>query len=431
MADISLAVLSRLPHAVDQARIYSPDAGRISSGAVCAVSPAPDNVLPSQFVAVSDEHAFEELYKHLMRAMRADASVARYWMVLEDAMCGPDLNERRIAPAASITIRSVGTRIVPVGTHAATFGILIDTHTGSAAYARSAGVVIAKAILDAYVAGPVAGPDDPDPVRKPWTLGEAAVRAEAAFALDGTLPPYVSEHDWYAGRLTSKPKHAVMLGLLIQRLHVNITDIGKTTAEGERKVAAACVTYSGHRGVAFTDVVPALQTDHETLATIARARALAHFMLAGGLKVPNVRGIVALQSRGYLCLPILTTYTAIDLGVHVPSVLVCPAFKAGTLPDDTVDTVLYTKEYSEVDSDGKPISEALCMHKDRGALRGQNVVILDDVVATGGSLGAAIDLAQKQGARVLGAFVVTAVKPLLARAIKQTYARGVPLFVLA
>lgn len=427
MADISLAVLSRLPHAVDQARIYSIDAARISSGAVFAVPPAPDDALPPQFVALSDEHAFGELYKHLVRAMRADASVARYWMAVEDAMCGPDMSERRtMKPTASVTIQSVGTRIVPVGTHAATFGILIDTHTGSAAYARSAGVTIAPAILAAYVAGS----DDPDPRRRPWTLGEAAVRAEAALAEDGTPPPYVSAHDWYAGKLTSKPKHAVTLGLLIQRLHANITEIIKTTEALERKVVAACVTYSGHKGVAFTDVMPALQTEHETLATIAHARALAHLMLEGGLKVLNVRGIVALQSRGYLCLPILTTFKAVDLGVYAPSVLVCPAFKAGALPDDAVDTVLYTKEYSEVDGDGKPIPEALCMHKDSGALRGQNVMIVDDVVATGGSLGAAIDLAQKQGARVLGAFVVAAVKPLLARAIKQTYARGVPLFVL-
>ncbi|CAG5121283.1 unnamed protein product [Candidula unifasciata] len=95
---------------------------------------------------------------------------------------------------------------------------------------------------------------------------------------------------------------------------------------------------------------------------------------------PGVQCIVGLESRGFLFGPLL----AQKLGV--PFV---PIRKKGKLPGDLV-SVTYDLEY------GSDTFEA----QKGSILSGQKVVIIDDLLATGGTMKAACDLVEQLGAKV-------------------------------
>lgn len=101
-------------------------------------------------------------------------------------------------------------------------------------------------------------------------------------------------------------------------------------------------------------------------------------------KKPDV--LAAIDSRGFLFAPpVALTF---DIGV----VLVR---KFGKLPGDTFDES-YGLEYGE---------DVLSIQKDR-QLQGQKVLIIDDLLATGGTLAATETLLEKAGATVLGSTVI-------------------------
>lgn len=91
--------------------------------------------------------------------------------------------------------------------------------------------------------------------------------------------------------------------------------------------------------------------------------------------------IVGLESRGFLFGPSL----ALAMGIGF-----VPVRKAGKLPGECVKAV-YEKEYG---------SDEFEMQK-HAIPAGANVVIVDDIIATGGSAGAAEELIKKIGANVL------------------------------
>ncbi|CCD23751.1 adenine phosphoribosyltransferase APT1 NDAI_0C00900 [Naumovozyma dairenensis CBS 421] len=91
--------------------------------------------------------------------------------------------------------------------------------------------------------------------------------------------------------------------------------------------------------------------------------------------------IIGLESRGFLFGPTL----ALALGVGF-----VPVRKAGKLPGECVQAT-YEKEY------GTDVFE---MQKD-AIPAGSNVVIVDDIIATGGSAAAAGELVEKVGSKVL------------------------------
>ncbi|KAJ2818749.1 adenine phosphoribosyltransferase [Coemansia sp. 'formosensis'] len=100
--------------------------------------------------------------------------------------------------------------------------------------------------------------------------------------------------------------------------------------------------------------------------------------------------VIGLDARGFLFGPLI----AIKLGVAF-----APVRKRGKLPGEVV-SVTYMKEY------GPDVFE---MQADALAA-GQNVVIVDDLLATGGSCKAAEDLvAQLKGNVLLSAFVISLV----------------------
>ncbi len=108
-----------------------------------------------------------------------------------------------------------------------------------------------------------------------------------------------------------------------------------------------------------------------------------------------VDAIVGIESRGFIFA------SALALALQVPFV---PVRKPGKLPGEVV-TVSYEKEYG-TDS----------LQIERAALRrGDNVVIVDDVVATGGTSLAGAQLAEQLGANVFEIACMIELPSLLAR----------------
>jgi adenine phosphoribosyltransferase len=131
-------------------------------------------------------------------------------------------------------------------------------------------------------------------------------------------------------------------------------------------------------GIQFKDITPLLadiQALHMTLDLLAQP-----FIGA------NLSAAVAMEARGFIF------GGALAARLNVSFV---PVRKPGKLPAE-VDTVSYALEYG---------TSELQMHK--GSLRpGARVLIVDDVLATGGTAAATAELVRKQGGQVAGfAFV--------------------------
>lgn len=106
--------------------------------------------------------------------------------------------------------------------------------------------------------------------------------------------------------------------------------------------------------------------------------------------------VAGLEARGFL----LAAAAAIDAGVGV-----LPIRKAGKLPGETLKET-YDLEYGnatfEVSPDALP--------------QGSRVLILDDVLATGGTIGASVELVERAGWNVVGIAVVLEIEALAGRA---------------
>jgi adenine phosphoribosyltransferase len=129
-------------------------------------------------------------------------------------------------------------------------------------------------------------------------------------------------------------------------------------------------------GVVFKDISPLLD-DHTAFTAVVQALADAGRDGSGGTVVDKVIGM---EARGF----ILAAPVALALGVGF-----VPVRKPGKLPAATY-SVSYTLEYGE---------ETLEMHVDALA-PGERVLLVDDVLATGGTAAATIQLAEKSGATV-------------------------------
>ena len=132
-------------------------------------------------------------------------------------------------------------------------------------------------------------------------------------------------------------------------------------------------------GIVFKDITPVLK-DPKALASVIDS-------LADVYKDKEIDSVVGIESRGF----IIGTPLALKLGV--PFV---PIRKEGKLPFKK-HKVSYKLEYGEA---------TIEMHTD--ALGpGDRVLIVDDLLATGGTTAASIELVEKLGATVVGcAFVI-------------------------
>lgn len=132
-------------------------------------------------------------------------------------------------------------------------------------------------------------------------------------------------------------------------------------------------------GILFKDVTTLLkdrQAFHETIRQLAE-----HY------RGQEIDQVVAIESRGF----IFGAPLAYELGAGL-----VPIRKPGKLPAETI-SVEYSLEYGK---------NTLQMHVD-AIEPGQKVLIVDDLLATGGSARAAIHLAERLGGVVVGlAFVI-------------------------
>ncbi|KAI9771231.1 MAG: adenine phosphoribosyltransferase [Geoglossum umbratile] len=133
-------------------------------------------------------------------------------------------------------------------------------------------------------------------------------------------------------------------------------------------------------GVVFEDIMPLFSdvSMHESLIRALEIYCL-HAHGAGG-RAPDV--IVGLDARGFLFGPSL----ALRLGAGF-----VPVRKKGKLPGPTV-TARYAKEYGE----------DLFQIQADSIKKGQNVLVVDDIIATGGSAAAAGSLVKQLGGNLLG-----------------------------
>ena len=136
------------------------------------------------------------------------------------------------------------------------------------------------------------------------------------------------------------------------------------------------------QGIRFKDITPLL------LDPPAFAEALRR--LAGAVARPDA--VVAIESRGFLF------GTGLALAWQVPLV---PARKFGKLPGKTLRQV-YALEYGE---------DSLEIHADAIA-PGQRIVVVDDLLATGGTAAATVRLVEQLGATVTGVLFLIELKGL-------------------
>lgn len=138
------------------------------------------------------------------------------------------------------------------------------------------------------------------------------------------------------------------------------------------------------KGIVFRDITPLMA---DGVAFKYACDELTHF--ASEMKADV---IVGPEARGFIfgC-PVANN---LEIGF-------IPVRKPGKLPRETVE-ISYDLEYG---------SNTLSMHSD-AITKGQKVVIIDDLLATGGTINASIKLVEKMGGEVVGCAFLIALKDL-------------------
>ena len=131
-------------------------------------------------------------------------------------------------------------------------------------------------------------------------------------------------------------------------------------------------------GIVFKDITPLLG-DQQAFATAVD-------VIVDGFVGRNVNRVLGIEARGF----IVAAPVAYRLGAGL-----VPARKAGKLPWDTRG-VSYELEYG---------TERLEMHSD-AVKEGDRVLVVDDVLATGGTARAACEVVRDLGAEVVGVGVI-------------------------
>jgi len=127
-------------------------------------------------------------------------------------------------------------------------------------------------------------------------------------------------------------------------------------------------------GILFRDITPLLAAPEVFREAIRR--------LADHYRDSKVEAIVAAEARGFIF--------AAPLAIELRAGFV-PIRKPGKLPFDT-HAFHYELEYG---------NDTLEMHVD-GVTQGQRVLVVDDLLATGGTVGACCQLLENSGATIVG-----------------------------
>lgn len=147
------------------------------------------------------------------------------------------------------------------------------------------------------------------------------------------------------------------------------------------------------KGISFKDVTPLMKNGEAFKETCDKLTAF--------VKEKGANIVVGPESRGFIfgC-PIST-----NLGIGF-----VPIRKPGKLPREEI-TAEYSLEYGK---------NTLCMHKD-AIQKGDKVVIIDDLLATGGTVHAAISLVEQLGGEVVGCAFVVELTGLKGRELLKNY----------
>ena len=141
------------------------------------------------------------------------------------------------------------------------------------------------------------------------------------------------------------------------------------------------------KGILFKDITPVL-SDIDTLRASIKEMAAPFVNL-------RIDVVVGIESRGFI------------FGAPIADVLNCsfvPVRKPGKLPWE-IESVSYELEYG---------TDALEIHKD-AITEGQNVLIVDDLLATGGTAEATCKLVSKLGGNIKGLSVLIELEDLNGR----------------
>lgn len=153
-------------------------------------------------------------------------------------------------------------------------------------------------------------------------------------------------------------------------------------------------------GILFKDITPVL-ADPEAFSTAVS-------QMVEPWRGTGLHAVAGIESRGF----ILGAAMALALGTGF-----VPVRKPGRLPAKTLSQD-YALEYG---------SDRLEVHAD-AVPPGAKVLLVDDVLATGGTLLAALELLRRQGAEVSGAAVLFEIRALRGR---ERWADGTPLLAAA
>ena len=152
------------------------------------------------------------------------------------------------------------------------------------------------------------------------------------------------------------------------------------------------------KGILFKDITPLLRNPDAFIETIdaLKTHHASH----------DVQAVAAVESRGF----IFGSALAVALGVGF-----IPIRKPGKLPHETLSET-YSLEYG---------TDTIQIHRDAVAA-GDRVLIVDDLLATGGTAKAAINLISRMGGKIVGASFVVELLFLSGRARLE----GIPTFSL-
>ncbi len=137
-------------------------------------------------------------------------------------------------------------------------------------------------------------------------------------------------------------------------------------------------------GISFKDITPLLAYPE------AFENAVGHMVKIAATLEPDI--VVSIESRGFIF------GAPISLRLAVPFV---PIRKEGKLPH-TTKSLSYDLEYG---------TDVIEIHRD-AITPGQKVVLVDDIIATGGTAEAALDLVESMGAEVVGVCVLMEITKL-------------------
>lgn len=142
------------------------------------------------------------------------------------------------------------------------------------------------------------------------------------------------------------------------------------------------------KGIIFKDITPLL-ADPAAFREMTK-----HF--ADQYRAAGITKVLGIEARGFL----LAAPIAVELGAGL-----VPVRKKGKLPYKTV-AAAYALEYG---------TDTLEMHED-AVKAGENVLIVDDVLATGGTAAAVCALVEKLGGKVAGVAMMIELEFLKGRA---------------